>query len=365
MIPPAVLVIASYLIGSIPFGFLVARAKGVDITKAGSGNIGATNVGRVLGRKYGLLVFALDVLKGALPTAAMSSLAMSPGWQVAAGLAAILGHLFPIYLRFRGGKGVATGFGVVAVLLPIPAAIAFLVWLLVTTTTRYVSLASMVAAIALAAVRLTATPGPFSSNDWPITAFCVATALLVVVKHRANLSRLMQGKENRVPDSSKLQWVGRALHVLAVGIWCGAGIMFSLIVAPSLFRTFESRVAGQAVAPVFPTYFALQGVCGLVAVATAAKWASLGRVHALRFFVITVAVALVLVGWPLAAHVSELRARRDSVDPVVAAAASAAFGSWHVASLLLNLAVIGLTIAALALTAALPPPRITDEHDSL
>src|SRR5437764_1629253 len=111
-------VVAAYLIGSIPFGYLVARAKGVDIFQAGSGNIGATNVSRVLGRKFGLLVFALDVLKGALPTAAMRAFNPEPAWSVAAGLAAMLGHLFPLYLRFHGGKGVATGFGVVPVLLP-------------------------------------------------------------------------------------------------------------------------------------------------------------------------------------------------------------------------------------------------------
>jgi acyl-phosphate glycerol 3-phosphate acyltransferase len=365
MLLPVILVLLAYLIGSIPFGFIVARARGVDITKAGSGNIGATNVGRVLGRKYGILVFALDVLKGAVPTALMSAFSSEGSWSVATGLAAILGHLFPVYLRFRGGKGVATGFGVVAVLLPIPAAIAFLVWLLVVATTRYVSLASVIAAIVLAAVRLTTAPAPFSTEAWPISVFCVATALLVIVKHRDNISRLLQGKENRVADSPQLHCLSRVLHVLALGLWCGGGIMFSLIVAPSLFSTFDARTAGQAVAPIFPFYFALQGVCGLVAVATAAKWASGGRVHAWRFFIITLAVALVMVGWPLAAQVSELRAQRYSLDPAIAESANAMFGRWHIASLLLNLTVIGLTVVALSLAAAMPTPRINDEHDSL
>jgi glycerol-3-phosphate acyltransferase PlsY len=365
MLHPVLLVALAYLIGSIPFGYLVARARGVDITKAGSGNIGATNVGRVLGRKYGILVFTLDVLKGALPTAAMSALRSDGGWPVAAGLAAILGHLFPIFLRFRGGKGVATGFGVIAVLLPIPAAIAFLTWLLVVATTRYVSLASIIAATLLAAVRLTTTPAQFSTEAWPISAFCVATALLVIAKHRDNIARLLQGKENRVVDSPKLHWLSRVLHVLALGIWCGGGIMFSFIVAPSLFATFDPRVAGQAVSPIFPIYFALQGVCGLFAVATAAQWANWGRVHAWRFFLITLAAALVMVGWPLAAQVSELRAQRHSLDPAVAEAANAVFGRWHIASLLLNLIVIALTVAALTLAASLPSPRVTDEHDSL
>src|SRR5262245_33037826 len=135
MLIPTLGVIAAYLIGSIPFGYLVARAKGVDIFKAGSGNIGATNVGRVIGPKWGLLVFVLDVLKGAIPTAAMKLLVDEPIWSVAAGLAAIVGHLFPLYLRMHGGKGVATGFGVVAVLLPIPAMMAMLVWLMAVSWT--------------------------------------------------------------------------------------------------------------------------------------------------------------------------------------------------------------------------------------
>src|SRR3954466_10974522 len=111
--------LVSYLIGSIPFGYLIARMRGVDIFGAGGGNIGATNVGRVLGRKFGLLVFALDFLKGAVPTLAARLWEGRAGeLSVAVGLAAVLGHMFPVYLRLRGGKGVATGFGVVAVLLP-------------------------------------------------------------------------------------------------------------------------------------------------------------------------------------------------------------------------------------------------------
>src|SRR4029077_2795025 len=118
----------SYLLGAIPFGYLIARWRGVDIFKQGSGNIGATNVGRLLGRRFGILVFLLDFAKGALPVAAGFAIAAPDAsafaaWPrdtlpVLAGLAAFLGHLFPIYLRFRGGKGVATGAGVVAVLAP-------------------------------------------------------------------------------------------------------------------------------------------------------------------------------------------------------------------------------------------------------
>src|SRR5437667_12178018 len=106
--------IASYLLGAIPFGWVIARSRGIDLFHAGSGNIGATNVGRILGKRFGLLVFALDFAKGAVPTfLCLRWLGVTAG--VTAGLAAFIGHLFPVYLRFRGGKGVATGTGVVAV----------------------------------------------------------------------------------------------------------------------------------------------------------------------------------------------------------------------------------------------------------
>src|SRR5256885_1659498 len=118
MLLPILLVVAAYLLGAVPFGYLVARWRGVDILRQGSGNIGATNVGRVLGRRYGILVFVLDFAKGAIPVAAAIRVGAATGvadslgtegLPVAAGLAAFLGHLFPVYLRFRGGKGVATG----------------------------------------------------------------------------------------------------------------------------------------------------------------------------------------------------------------------------------------------------------------
>src|SRR4051794_23927315 len=124
----------AYVIGAIPFGYLVARWRGVDIFAQGSGNIGATNVGRVLGRRFGILVFLLDFTKGAVPAAIGQSLGFVFAGDkqiplgVVAGLAAFIGHLFPIYLQFRGGKGVATGAGVVSVLLPLPTLAALLTW---------------------------------------------------------------------------------------------------------------------------------------------------------------------------------------------------------------------------------------------
>src|SRR5262249_34265849 len=127
------LVLVSYFLGAVPFGYLVARARGIDILRQGSGNIGATNVGRILGKRLGVLVFLLDFTKGVLPSAVGTWLDHAAGLDlpastlgVSAGLAAVLGHMFPIYLRFKGGKGVATGAGVVIVLVPIPFLFALL-----------------------------------------------------------------------------------------------------------------------------------------------------------------------------------------------------------------------------------------------
>src|SRR5262245_45708280 len=151
--------VVSYLIGAIPFGYLVARARGVDIFAHGSGNVGATNVARVLGKRLGILVFVLDFAKGAgpglvalalkLPVHSEQMLPQTGGLEVRGGLAAFLGHLFPVYLRFKGGKGVDTGAGVVAVLFPLPALGAIIVWIVMLLAGRYVSLASLAAALTL------------------------------------------------------------------------------------------------------------------------------------------------------------------------------------------------------------------------
>src|SRR5438445_8079815 len=181
----------AYLIGAVPFGYLVARSRGVDIFQEGSGNIGATNVGRVLGKRFGILVFFLDFAKGALPVAVAGWMAGGAeanlpqnSLEVTAGLAAFLGHLFPIYLRFRGGKGVATGAGVVAVLLPVPAITALLTWVAVLCLTRYVSLASLPAVSVLCAVRCALVAEPFAPDQRTLTLFCFIAAGLVFVRHR-------------------------------------------------------------------------------------------------------------------------------------------------------------------------------------
>ena len=235
----------AYLIGGVPFGWLVARSRGVDILRQGSGNIGATNVGRVLGRRFGVLVFVLDFSKGALPVLAASSLAPFAGnalppdsLPVAAGVAAFLGHLFPVYLHFRGGKGVATGVGVVAVLLPATALAVFAAWLVVLAAFRYVSLASLAAAVLLTVLRLTLTPAPFSWDHAVVTGFCLFGTALICLRHAANIRRLLHGSENRLKDSSAMLLLSKTIHVLALGLWFGT-LCFFTVAGLTLFQTFD------------------------------------------------------------------------------------------------------------------------------
>jgi acyl-phosphate glycerol 3-phosphate acyltransferase len=203
-VPLACLVAAcSYLLGAVPFGYLVGRARGVDVLKAGSGNIGATNVGRLLGFRWGALVFLLDFAKGALPVFLAGLLSPPVEFYphtlpVVAGVAAFLGHLFPVYLGFRGGKGVATGAGVIAVLVPVATVIVLAAWGVVLYLTRYVSLASLLAAALLFGLRLTLYPEPWGADGVVVTLFCLVGALLVFVRHHANIRRLLAGTEPRV-----------------------------------------------------------------------------------------------------------------------------------------------------------------------
>jgi acyl phosphate:glycerol-3-phosphate acyltransferase len=188
-----------YLLGALPFGYWVARRHGVDIFRHGSGNPGATNVRRVLGKGPGNLVFALDALKGAAAVAlplVMSRLglweaAAGPGPAVAGLAGALLGHSYSCFTGFRGGKGVATAVGGLAVLLPAVIAIAGVVWALVFFTTRYVSLASILGALSLPVTALlTEEPRTF-------LGLCTGIALFVIVRHRGNIVRLLNGTENR------------------------------------------------------------------------------------------------------------------------------------------------------------------------
>jgi acyl-phosphate glycerol 3-phosphate acyltransferase len=198
-------VLAAYLIGAIPFGYLIARAvRGIDIRTVGSGNLGATNVGRVLGRRYFFIVLALDLAKGLLPTLGLPWLvgrltgAVPVDLPVLVALAAILGHTFPIYLKFRGGKGVATSLGAVLALDPASCAAAILVFGVVLVITRYMSLASLLGGAGFTAAHFILTPAPFSREHIAMSLFSVAVVGLLVVRHRSNIARIRQGTENRV-----------------------------------------------------------------------------------------------------------------------------------------------------------------------
>lgn len=193
-----------YLLGSCPNGYLVSRARGIDIRQHGSGNIGATNVLRVLGKRLGYLVFGLDALKGLLAVRFAFAFAVPVALGtahrefvgIAAGLACILGHTFPVWLHFRGGKGVATSAGVLLGLMPIAVVSVFVVWVLLFQITRYVSVASIAAAVALPIfvalyLRLKALTGA------SLLPFSIVIAGFVVWRHRSNMERLLRGKEQR------------------------------------------------------------------------------------------------------------------------------------------------------------------------
>lgn len=184
--------ILSYLIGSIPFGLLIGKMKGIDIRQHGSGNIGATNVFRTLGPWLGTLVFVLDFLKGAIPVWIALSLTPMHWPVIAAGAAAIIGHSFPIFLKFKGGKGVATGVGVLLAIAPDIFAVALVFVILVMFITRYVSVASMATTI-LAAMLFWFWHKPLS--------YCLAVtllAVLIILRHVPNIKRLMQGTEPKI-----------------------------------------------------------------------------------------------------------------------------------------------------------------------
>jgi glycerol-3-phosphate acyltransferase PlsY len=200
---PALALVLAYLSGSLPFAAIAGKARGVDLRKQGSGNLGATNVFRVLGWKIGLAVFLADALKGALPALLLPPHIESTQnpivWGIACGIAAIAGHVRPIFLRFRrGGKGVATAAGVFFALAPIPMLITFVVFVGVVFATGYVSLGSLLSAIVLPGLLL-ATIGPRS----PLFLVSTALALFVFWTHRANIARLRRGEEHRFGKQSR------------------------------------------------------------------------------------------------------------------------------------------------------------------
>jgi glycerol-3-phosphate acyltransferase PlsY len=197
----AKLVLLSYLIGAVPCGLLLARlVAGVDVREHGSGNIGATNVLRVCGPALGLPALLLDALKGFAPVFWLVP-ALAPGAVLTGGalaaLATVVGHTFPVYLGFRGGKGVATSAGALLALIPAATGLAVLAFLLVLGATRYVSVGSTAGAVTIVAAHHALSPSPYG-DALPVTLLVWLVALLVVVRHRSNYVRLWQGTENRL-----------------------------------------------------------------------------------------------------------------------------------------------------------------------
>jgi len=189
----------SYLLGSIPTGYWLGKAlKGIDVREHGSGNLGSTNVFRVLGTGPGLCTLIIDILKGLIPVLLAKHLYPNDLLLAAlAGVAAIFGHTMSVFVRFRGGKGMATSAGVFAALLPMPSLVSIFVFITVTLTTRYVSLGSI-----LGALTLVASSFIFSAPR-PLAWTAVGVATIAIWKHRANIDRLLQGKENRLEWQKK------------------------------------------------------------------------------------------------------------------------------------------------------------------
>ncbi len=203
---PALIIIlltaVAYVIGSIPFGLLISKAKGKDIRTMGSCNIGATNVLRCLGKPLGITCFVLDVLKGYLPAALFPIIGkIDPAFGLLFGTAAILGHNFPIFLKFKGGKGVATSAGVLLGIAPLAVAIGLFTWILVFKVSCYVSLGSIIAALAVIIT------GWIRIERYGIVTAIALTLLgaLTVYRHRENIKRLANGTENKFCRKSERQ----------------------------------------------------------------------------------------------------------------------------------------------------------------
>jgi acyl phosphate:glycerol-3-phosphate acyltransferase len=222
----------AFLFGSVPFGFLIGRINGIDIRDHGSGNIGATNVWRTLGKKWGLPCFLLDVIKGLIPVLLAMNLLRYDGLDhmklltlpepyiqhleqhrgqflhVLCGLCAILGHNFPPWVKFKGGKGIATSAGVLIALFPYILVIMIIaVWVIVFFTSRYVSLASIVAAAALPLLNIWGSfqHGKFTDGSWnrSMLAFSFIAGIMAIYKHRSNIQRLLNGTESRFSKKAK------------------------------------------------------------------------------------------------------------------------------------------------------------------
>jgi glycerol-3-phosphate acyltransferase PlsY len=187
-----IVVVIAYLVGSIPFAFLLSRRRGIDLREVGSGNVGAANVLRTSGAVMAVAAMLLDALKGVLAVVVAQRVAGGASTAVAAGLASVVGHIYPVWLRFRGGKGVATAAGVFGVLTPAALAAAGAVFLVAVWVTRFISVGSIAAAVTVAIVT--------AAGDAPgaVSAGAAITAAIIIHRHRANLARLAAGTERRI-----------------------------------------------------------------------------------------------------------------------------------------------------------------------
>jgi len=188
----ALVLVVAYLLGSIPFAYLAGRLNGVDLRTVGSGNLGATNVFRTLGRTVGITVMVLDIAKGAAAVLIAQWVVGGSWWPIAAGALAIIGHVFPVWTGFKGGKGVAVGAGALVGLVPLASAVLIVLWFVIVLLTRYVSVASIVCALAAAPLAWA------FGAPWSYVAFIALAALFVILKHRENIQRLLAGTENRI-----------------------------------------------------------------------------------------------------------------------------------------------------------------------
>lgn len=204
----------AYLVGSVPFGYLAGKINGIDLREHGSKNIGATNTFRVLGKKWGIPVFICDVLKGFFPVLAMKlhlgveltdCTTAQMGWLIGSLVAAVLGHTFTCFLKFKGGKGIATALGALIAFSPFTAGVALAAWLACMVCTRYVSLSSIMAAVAVegATLWLSLGDGELAGADGVMLGFISLLVVLVIVKHRSNVSRLLNGTEPKAFSKKK------------------------------------------------------------------------------------------------------------------------------------------------------------------
>ena len=193
-----IVIVLSYIVGSVPSGLILGKAVWhTDLRRYGSGNIGATNAWRTLGKVPGLLIFAADLLKGMFGVWAGMAIVGTPMGMVAGGLMAVVGHSASVFLKFKGGKGVATGLGVLVMMMPSVSAVVFAVWLVIVLISKYVSLGSIAAAALVpVAAYILGMPGEF-------IAFGLLAAVFVIYRHKSNISRLLSGTESKIKSGGR------------------------------------------------------------------------------------------------------------------------------------------------------------------